>query len=206
MSHPRSALRRFLLLMTALTAVLLAPLHAAEASSGNRPAGPRSDYVLQPGDQIQVLVFQEDELKRETRITQQYAITLPLIGEVNLRGKTVLEAKNLIRDLYAKDFLVNPQVTVNVLEYTKRFVNVIGSVNKPGAVEFPPEQGLTLLEAITRAEGFSRLADKKKVTLTRTVNGRTEKTTVNTDDILSGSEKDLVLTKDDVINVPEKLL
>jgi polysaccharide export outer membrane protein len=185
-------------------------LNAATAGAADtapaKPVDPSPDYVLQPGDKLQILVFQEDSLKGEPRISQQNSITLPLIGEVNLRDKTLLEAKNLIRDLYAKDYLVNPQVTVNVMEYSKRYVNVIGQVTNAGAIEFPPEQGLTLTQAITRAGGLTRLADKKKVTLTRTVDGETTRRVVNIEDLLSGAEKDIILIKDDTINVPEKLL
>ncbi|MEN9663284.1 MAG: hypothetical protein RL324_2233 [Verrucomicrobiota bacterium] len=196
----KAGLSFFLLSLIALASLA----HAADSSS--RAPAPKSDYVLQPSDLLRIEVFQEESLKREVRISQEYGISLPLIGQINLKGRTLREAQSLIRDLYNKDYLVNPQVTVTVIDYSKRFVNVIGQVNQAGVVEFPPEQGLTLLEAITRAGGFNRLANKKTVTLTRTVDGKTDKSTVNTDDIVAGVIPDIPLTKDDVINVPEKLL
>ena len=112
-------------------------------------------------------VFQEDDLTRDVRLSQEYTVTLPLIGTVNLKDKTVRQAGELIRDLYNRDYLVNPQVSVIVLEYATRTVNVLGAVNTPGAVSFPPEQPMTLLDAIAKAGGFSRLADRSKVKLTR---------------------------------------
>lgn len=178
----------------------------------NRPIPPqpttqaKGDYILQPSDRLQIQVFQEDDLRQEVRISQEFSINLQLIGEVNLKGRTMREAQVLIRDLYDKDYLVNPQVTVTLLEYAKTYVNVIGSVGSAGPIPFPPEQGMTLMDAITKAGGFSRLADKKKVALTRTVDGKTDKTIINTEDILNGKAKDLSLLKDDVINVPESLL
>jgi polysaccharide export outer membrane protein len=179
--------------------------HAADSSTSKTPA-PKADYVLQPSDVIRIEVFQEDDLKQEVRISQEYSINLPLIGQINLKGRTLREAQSLIRDLYNRDYLVNPQVTVTVVDYAKTYVNVLGSVNSAGPVPFPPEQGMTLMDAITKAGGFTRLADKRKVAVTRTVDGKTDKTVINTEDILSGTAKDVPLLKDDVINVPEKLL
>ena len=114
----------------------------------------------------------------------------------------------MIRALYDRDYLVNPQVNVIVTEYSRRSVNVIGSVNTPGVVLFPQEEGLTLLDAITRAGGFSRLADKRRIKLTRTLSdGKVENYTINADEIIEGTAKDQWnLLKDDVIFVPERVL
>ena len=168
---------------------------------------PKADYTLQPSDLLHVLVFQEDDLQRDVRISQEYSINLPLVGQVDLKGKTLREAEALIRDLYNKDYLVNPQVTVSLLEYSKTSVNVLGSVSQPGSVVFTPEQSMSLLDAIARAGGFTRLADRKHVSLSRTVDGKAEKYTINADELIQGNAKQSwPLIKDDVIYVPEKLL
>jgi polysaccharide export outer membrane protein len=180
------------------------PCLAQEASG----SAVRSDYLLQPADLLRVQIFQEDDLTREVRISQEYTISLPLVGAIDLRGRTLVEAQQIIRDLYDRDYLVNPQVNVIVLEYAKRTVNVIGSVNSPGAVPFPQEEGLTLLDAITRAGGFNRFADRRRVRLTRTdAQGATVNYTINADDIIQGNAKETwPLQRDDVIFVPERLL
>jgi polysaccharide biosynthesis/export protein len=168
------------------------------------------NYVLQPGDVIKVHVFQEDDINKQAEalsISQESAVTLPLIQTVDLKGKTAHQAEELIRDRYNKDFLVNPQVSVTVMKYVERTVQVFGSVNKPGIVSFPPEQGLTLSSAISRAEGFSRLADKKHVNLTRTdPDGKTQTITVDGDAILKGGPGDVTLQPNDIINVQERIL
>jgi polysaccharide export outer membrane protein len=125
-----------------------------------------------------------------------------------LRGKTVRQAEEEIRKAYDAEYLVNPQVNVFVIEYWKRFVKVFGAVNSPGVVVFPPEEGLTLLGAISRAGGFSRLADTKKVILSRTApDGKTETSTVNAEDLLKrGTGADVALLPDDIINVGERIL
>jgi polysaccharide export outer membrane protein len=99
-------------------------------------------------------------------------------------------------------------VTVSVLEYAKTSVDVLGSVNTPGSVEFLPEQPMNLLDAIARAGGFNRLADRKHVTLTRSgANGKQEKITINTDELIQGNtQQSWPLIKGDVVFVPEKLL
>jgi polysaccharide export outer membrane protein len=166
------------------------------------------DYVLQPGDLLRVEVFQEDDLTKEVRISQEYTINLPLIGTLSLRGKTLRQTMELVRRLYDKDYLMNPQVNISVKEYTKRTVDVQGQVGRPGTVEFPPEEGLTLYQAITRAGGFTRLADRKRVLLTRkALEGASETITVNVNDIIEGNTKEeWPLQKDDSVFVPERIL
>lgn len=183
-------------------------LRADEAAPAkDHPLTTRPDYTLQASDLIKVQVFQEPDLERDVRLSQEYTVTLPLIGTVNLKDKTVRQACELIRDLYNRDYLVNPQVSVIVLEYAARTVNVLGAVNKPGAVDFPPEQPMTLLDAIAKAGGFSRLADRSKVKLTRVQpGGRAEMQVIDADEIIQGHAKDTwLLQKDDVIYVPERL-
>jgi polysaccharide export outer membrane protein len=167
-----------------------------------------TDYVLRPSDLVRVQIFQEPDLERLVRITQENTITLPLIGTVEVKDRTVRQTEEIIRALYDKDFLVNPQVNLTVMEYSESTVQVVGAVNHPGAVPFPPEQKMTLVEAIARAGGQSRIADLRKVRLSRTTSdGRTENFTVNVDELMKqGSGEQWHLTKGDVIFVPERLL
>lgn len=169
---------------------------------------PTTDYVLQPSDLIRVIVFQEADLQRDVRITQEGSVSLPLIGTIELKNKSVHQAEDTIRQLYDRDFLVNPQISITVLEYSQRTAQVIGAVNSPGAIAFPPEQKMGLMEAIARAGGFSRLAERRRVRLTRTLaDGKTENFTVNVDELIQGnSAEPWLLVKGDVIFVPERLL
>ena len=182
-------------------------LVAQNGSSTSAPAATVSaDYVLRPSDLLQIKIFQEDDLTREVSISGEYTISLPLIGTVDVRGRTVRQLEEVIRQLYDRDYLVNPQVTLIVVRYAERSVNVIGSVNSPQAVPFPPERGLTLLEAIARAGGFSRLADRSRVSITRIDDRGVSNTfTVDAGRLIDGKSPDLgLLQVGDVINVPEK--
>jgi len=168
-----------------------------------------ADYVLQPQDLVKFEVFQEPDMERQVRLSRDCQITLPLIGTIDLKGKTIQEAQDLIRRLYDRDYLVNPQINLLVLEYAKHDVKVLGQVDKAGAVEIPTDKPLKLLDAIALVGGFTRLADRKHVTLTRQgEDGRTVTSVINADDILQSrnSSDTWVLKEGDVIFVPERIL
>src|SRR5262249_32698292 len=136
---------------------------------------------------------QEEEINRsgeQVRISNEYTIVLPLIGTLDVKGKTALQVREIVRERYDRDFLVDPQVQVLVVEYAKRFVTVVGQVVTPGPVQFPQEQGLTLVEAIGKAGGGTRLANLKKVVLKRTnSDGTPEALTINVEELMKTDSK-----------------
>jgi polysaccharide export outer membrane protein len=166
------------------------------------------DYVLQPLDLLQFEVYDEKELKLDVRISQEYSITLPLIGSVELKDVTLRAATEIIRKRYADKYIRNPQITLLVKEYASRTVSVLGSVNKPGTVKFQPEQNLTLVEAIAEAGGFTRLGDRSKVKLTRNhPDGSTTTQVIDVDALLTGKDStEWRLQTRDVIFIPERIL
>lgn len=203
--------RRFLFVFFLLVAIIQparAQTDTATKGEGGRPEAAAGDYVLQPQDLVRVQVFQEPDLERELRISQEASIALPLVGTVDVRNKTVRQAEELIRKLYDADYLVNPQVNLTVLEYAPRSVDVVGAVNTPGVVYFPKEEGLTLIGAISRAGSFNRLANKKQITLKRTSpDGQTETYRIDVDELMRGETADKWhLQPGDVITVPERIL
>lgn len=180
-------------------------VHAQEAVETSNP-----NYVIQPSDVLRMQVFQEPDLTQEhLRVPQNGKFQFPLIGVVNLKGKTIAEAEDLLRELYNRDYLVNPQINLLILEFSQRRVNVLGAVNTPGTVVFPPEEEMNLLDAISRAGGFNRLARRSAVTLTRTgPDGKVTRYRVNVDELINGGGDSSVwkLEKDDVIYVPERFI
>lgn len=195
-------------LVIAMGALSLGAQDLGSTSSDSQAARVSDDYILQPLDLLQIRVFQEPAMDREVRMSREAAVMLPLIGRVNLAGKTIRQAEELVQELYDRDYLVNPQINITVLEYARRTVNVLGSVGNPGEVEFPREEGLTLLEAISRAGGFTRLADRKKIRLTRqTDSDEAENFIVNADEMIEGnSAEQWSLQTGDLIFVPERFL
>lgn len=203
-----SFLRRlpFLAAVTALLAAQSAV--AAEPSADNKGSPRRVQYKLRPMDLIKVQVFQEPDLDRELRVSRDYTVVAPLVGVIDVRNLTVRETELLLTDLYRKDYLVNPQINVTVMEYSPRTVNVLGAVNTPGSVVVPPEKELSLLDAIARSGGFSRLANRGKVSLTRTLsNGDTQNYSIDADRLVSGNNDTRWMVQDgDIIYVPERVL
>ncbi|RRJ96139.1 polysaccharide export protein [Opitutaceae bacterium TAV4] len=164
------------------------------------------DYQLIPSDLLRVMVHQEDDLTREVSVSQDYTISLPLIGNVDVKHKSVRAVEELIRDLYAKDFLQNPQVSVIVLRYAERIVSVMGAVNQPGPVIFPQEKALTLVEALARAGGINRLGNPRNVRLTRVEDGVAKNYVIDVRKLIEASTSATwTLQVGDVIFVEEKI-
>ncbi|HEY3897834.1 MAG TPA: polysaccharide biosynthesis/export family protein [Chthoniobacter sp.] len=136
------------------------------------PAEPPPSYVLGQNDVLEIKVFQEDDLACRLRISPKGTIIFPLIGVVNVGGVTPQEAAEIIREKLAKDYLVNPQVTVTVYDYGKRRFSVLGEVQKAGTYDMPERERITLLDAIAMAGGYTRIADPAKITLKRKKDGR----------------------------------
>jgi polysaccharide export outer membrane protein len=130
-----------------------------------------SKYSLREGDLIEVRVYQEDDLTARVRLNQEGEVTLPLLGIVNLQGKSIEEARQQVQVMLGKDYLVNPQVTIMVVEYAKRRFAVMGQVQQPGFYNIPENEKLNILQAISMAGGFTRLANTGRVTIKRNVNG-----------------------------------
>lgn len=184
---------------------------AESLRNDTRNSGVDEDYVLQPQDVLRVFVFQHDDLNKQSEavsISKEYTITLPLIKSINLKGKTVRQAEEIIRSAYDKDYLVNPQVSVMVVKYAERSVNVGGAVNTAGRILFPQERGLSIVDALSLAGGPSRIADLKRVKLTRrNADGETVTEEINVDAMWKSGGRDAIpLQKDDNIFVPERIL
>lgn len=131
-----------------------------------------TSHVLAVNELIEIKVFQEPDLDTATRIPEDGRVTVPLIGEVALAGKTVQQATRLIRDRLEARFLVNPQVTLSVVEQARRLFTVLGQVQRPGTYRFPERQALDLLQVIGIAGGYTRLADPGKITVKRQTTGK----------------------------------
>jgi polysaccharide export outer membrane protein len=166
------------------------------------------NYVLKPSDVIQVEVYQEADLDKSVRIEGDGTVALALVGKVKLAGMAVAEAQALITDLYNRDYLVDPQISVLVVSFAPKVIRVLGSVNQPGVVEIPPDRDLTLTEAIAGVNGISRLGNPKSLKIKR-VNGDRGalQLEVNFSKIVTDPDvDDVVLQEGDTIWVPERII
>lgn len=165
-------------------------------------------YLLQPGDRIAVKVYPEDEYIKggEMEISSEGNITLSLVGKVSVVGMSVIQAERELARLIDADYIVNPEVVIDVLKYKKQSVVILGQVKTPGTYEFPPgKTKVTLLQAISMAGGFSDIANIKKIKVMRKAGGKNEVIRANAEAIISGEEQDVDLESGDVIHVMESL-
>lgn len=165
-------------------------------------------YLLQPGDRVKIKIYPEDEYLKggEIEVSSEGNITMPLIGKVPVGGLTVAEAERALVILIDRDYIVDPEVVIDVLKYKKQSVVILGQVVKPGTYEFPPDvTHMTLLQAISMAGGFSDIANIKKIKVMRKGNGKKEVIRANAEDIIGGKDPDVELESGDIVNVMESL-
>ena len=162
-----------------------------------------TSYILAPNDLVDIKVFQEDDLESKLRISRDGTITFPLIGQVRIGGRTPQQAARIIRDALARGYIINPQVTVNVLSFTKYRVTVLGQVQKPGSYDFPDREKLGLLEAIGLAGGYTRGASPSRVLVKRVAAGHERVFRVDAKAMASGRAPTFEVIPGDVITVSE---
>ena len=142
------------------------------ASAGNTAVTVSSTYTLSPYDVINVSVYGEDDLRTQARLGSDGTVLLPLIGAIDIGGKTVAEANDLIRKRYADGFVKDPHILLTVLEYRKSTFSILGEVTKPGIYEIPEGTHMSIVDAILLAGGFTHLANQNGVKVKRMVKGK----------------------------------
>lgn len=171
-----------------------------------QPSAVPENYILSPNDVVLVKVFEEPDLDSQHRISQDGTINFPLIGIVQISGRTVAQAANTLRERLMKGYLRNPQVRVNVIQYASRRITVLGQVQRPGSYVLPSEEHVDLLQAIAMAGGFTRLADEGKVLVRRSVNGAESIIEVNVHAQTKNKSSQLFeVQPDDKITVRERI-
>lgn len=167
------------------------------------PAAQPSSSTLGAGDLLEVRVFEEADLSGPYRVSPGGTIDFPLCGKVKVEGLNGSSAADVLTRCLGEKYLKRPQVSVLVREYNSKKIFVFGEVQKPGT--FPYDEEMSVIQAITVAGGFSKLASKNDVAVTRLVNGKETKIRVRVADIGTGREKNLKLLPGDIVFVPESL-
>jgi polysaccharide export outer membrane protein len=168
----------------------------------------KEGYPLYPGDMVKFSVFGSPELSFSVRVPGEGFITYPLIGRVDLVGRTTADVQKELGDRLGRDYLVNPDITVHVEDYSKKKVYVLGSVGKPQDYDLPNGQVITLLQAIALAGGFRDDAEQHQVLLFRARSvGSQERITVPVNIVqltAGGRGSDPVVIPDDIVFVPAR--
>lgn len=142
------------LLAALLIAVFAAPAVSAQALDA---------YLLGPGDRLKVTVFGHPQESGEFEVDSLGNVSYPLLGRVEARGRTVAELQAHISEALNKSYIVDPRVTVEILNYRPFYI--YGEVNRAGS--YPYVAGLTVRRAVAIAGGFTRRARQAPVLLVR---------------------------------------
>jgi polysaccharide export outer membrane protein len=182
---------------------------ATEAKAAPQlPGSVAGDYRIAPRDLVQFQIFDEPDLLSVQRVSESGEIGVPMLATFHVGGLTLREAERAMIEAYIQGgFFVKPQVILSVQTYGPRTVSVLGQVNKPDQLDFPVERDLmSIVQAITRAGGFTRVAKTDAVKVVRTTNGKEEQFIVNMGAFLDSSTgTEFMLQPDDVVYVPERV-
>lgn len=132
-------------------------------------------YVLGTGDQLRITVFGQESLTGEFKVDSRGMVSFPLINDVPAAGFTTAELEQAITTKLDPDYIVDPRVSIEVLNY--RPVYVLGEVQQPGTFQYAPN--MTALQAIASAGGYTYRADENTAELTRHVKGALKTFTID---------------------------
>ncbi len=131
--------------------------------------------VIFPDDVLDIAVHGQPDLSVVTRVSSDGKISFPLLGILNVAGKTARELEKEMEELLDKDYIVNPDVVVLTTDYHIDNIYIMGEVENPQAINLNRNKATTILEAISMAGGFTNIANKNKIQIMRTVADGTKK-------------------------------
>ncbi len=161
-------------------------------------------YRIGVGDKLEIAVFGHDDLSKIVEVRSDGSINYPLIGDVQVKGMTVSEVDDQITKVLGKDFLVDPQVSVDVREYQSQWVTVIGEVRNPG--RFMLRRNMRLIDVLAEAGGVTKEAGVEILVTRRTDAGDTRQILLDRERLLSQENEDanILLSHMDIVTVGEK--
>lgn len=208
MRSPR--LHSLLLSVTAFlwlsVSLLTAPqAHAAQpVTPPDPPASVGADYVIGPGDVLQIFVWRNPELSTSVPVRPDGKISTPLVEDMVAVGKN---PSALARDIekVLGEYVKAPQVNVIVTQPLSAFsqVKIIGQVTRPQSI--PYREGMTVLDAILACGGMAQYAAGNRTKLIRSENGKSHETKIKLSSLINGGDlkQNLQLRPGDVLVIPE---
>ena len=190
----RNYLRVAILVITLLAAP---PLWAADQS----PTATSEDYNIGPGDVLEISIWDNEALSKLVTVLPDGKIRFPLIGEVLVGGKTLVDLEKELKQRIGT-FVPSPDLTVMVQQVNSMLVYVIGKVNRPGRLAL--NTNINVLQALTMAGGLNAFAKRSKIKIFREENGKTHIFPFEYDEVTEGEnlEQNIKLKRGDVVVVP----
>ena len=193
-----------------LAAVLLGGSLAVAQAPASPPAPPslqpggNSEYIIGPGDSLQVFVWRNPDLSVTVPVRPDGKISTPLVEDMRAVGKTPTQLARDIEKVLG-EYVRSPEVNIIVTQPASAFnqVKVIGQVQKPAAIAY--REGMTVLDALLAVGGLATFAAGNRSHLVRTVDGKQTEIPLKLDALLNKGDmsQNLTLQPGDVLVVPE---
>lgn len=175
-----------------------------EAQSPPTLKAATENTTLGPGDIFRMEIVGEREVPTEFQVANDGTVTFPYIHELKVAGLEPQEVSRRVREeLIKQQILRDPSVIINVTEYRSKMVTISGQVQKPGSFALTP--GMTLLQAISMAGGFSAIAQTNRVNLSRLNDGKAKTVVIDVESINDGDNEDILLQSGDRVYVNERV-
>ncbi|MFT3695025.1 MAG: polysaccharide biosynthesis/export family protein [Kofleriaceae bacterium] len=189
-----------------VTACVLALMACGDNPPVNYPQVPQWDVnrlILGPGDKIELTIFYGSKDSKSTyTLDASGQMDVQFIGNVAAGGKGTREVQEEIKNRLADGYLNSPVVSLTVVEINSLKCSVFGQVAHSGTIKFTP--GMTIVEAIAQSGGFSPLARKNLVRVTRTINSKKELYEIPVEMIAEGKRPNFGMAPGDEVFVPER--
>jgi len=179
----------------------------SQTNAAPAPSAPAAtaDYVIGPGDSLQIFVWKNSDLSTTVPVRPDGRISIPLVEDIECAGKTPTQ---LARDIEArlKTYVVDPTVTVIVSgfigPYTQQ-IRIVGEASQPKAI--PYRQNMSVLDAMIEVGGLTTFAAGNRARLVRTVNGQQTNAIIRLEDLLKDGDvsANTQLQPGDIIIIPQ---
>ena len=204
MDHKNKLLKTITLLFLMLSATYsFADIKPAITDSTTKNTNAiTNNYLLSPGDMIEISVWKEEGMQKEqTLIAPDGNISFPLAGTIMAAGKTMFILEETIASRLAA-YITNPVVNIKLLQSNGNSIFVIGKVNKPG--QFPTNRRIDVFQALSLAGGLTVFANQGDINVQRRVGDTIKVFPFEYDDVIDGKhlEQNIILQPGDTVSVP----
>jgi polysaccharide export outer membrane protein len=190
-------LRRSLVVLLILVIAQLGSHAGAQGESQDRDAV----YTVQPGDMLEISVWNEPELQREVLVAPDGGISFPLAGEITAVGKSIVEIRQELSERLAR-LIAEPLVTVTVSQVLGNKIYVLGQVTRPG--EFVVNPRVDVMQALSMAGGATPFAALNDIVILRRRGDEQIAIPFRYGEVSAGRslEQNIILESGDVVVVP----
>ena len=175
--------------------------------------GPGAEYTLGSGDVLRITIYGHEDLSREVVLSADGSFTYPFIGQVRAAGLTVPQLTESMARRLEEGYLVAPQITIAVTQYSSQQVYVLGAVKSPGVQTL--KHNTTLLELISAAGGptqeagaeviLARAQEQEEARSTGKSKRSTEAIRVDLEKLMAGEvTRPIAIESGDTVYIPKK--